>query len=93
MARRRSKVDAQLAAILEKRPWDDDDARVALEAFDESGVSETPSQAISTRSRGPETPSETENRMRHSGAANDMGFACSYPGTPRGWRRSIRRWE
>ena len=39
MARGRSKVDDRVAAVLAKRPWDEDDARVALEAFDTSGMS------------------------------------------------------
>lgn len=39
MARGSSRVDDRVAAVLAKRPWDEDDARVALEAFDASGMS------------------------------------------------------
>jgi hypothetical protein len=40
MARRKSKLDDAMESVLAKRPWDANDARVALEAFAESGLSQ-----------------------------------------------------
>ena len=38
MARRKSKVGSGVAEVLAKRVWHEDDARVALRAWDESGL-------------------------------------------------------
>ena len=40
MARNRSKVDEAVADVLAKRPWDAEDARVVLDAFVQSGLSQ-----------------------------------------------------
>lgn len=40
MARSKSKLDEAMESVLAKRPWKADDARVALEAFAESGLSQ-----------------------------------------------------